>query len=76
MRTLLLATLLALPLAAAAAGGSSDTPNPVLAVIDQSFAHAADTVADAPLSDANKTSVSNVLKTKHDTVKNSINNIR
>ena len=47
-----------------------------LASTNTAFATAQAAVGDAPLSDGQQRTVSNVLKTKHDTVKNSINNIR
>jgi hypothetical protein len=44
--------------------------------IDAAFESALDAVDDAGLDDETVVQVSNVLKTKHDTAKNAINNIR
>ena len=44
--------------------------------IDAAFTTAEGAVKNSPLDDSTAATVSNVLKTKHDTVKNSINNIR
>jgi hypothetical protein len=48
----------------------------LIVVVDSVFAGAAELVTKLPGDRETKSSVSNVLKTKHDTVKNSINNIR
>ena len=48
----------------------------LLALNDRLFAQEQSFVAESTLPDSTKSSVSNVLKTKHDTVKNSINNVR
>ncbi len=44
--------------------------------VDAIFGTASEAVKEADLDPRTKGSVSNVLKTKHDTVKNSINNVR
>lgn len=47
-----------------------------LLAVDRAFDSALGAVTDTGLTDSQKASVSNVLKTRHDTVKNSIGNIR
>ncbi len=61
--------LLASPLVALA-------EHPALPAIDAGFAAAQDAVQHSGLDRETKSSISNVLKTRHDTVKNSIRNIR
>ncbi len=65
-------TLLSAVLLAAALPLASDA----LLAVDHAFDSALGAVADTGLSESQKSSVSNVLKTRHDTVKNSIGNIR
>jgi hypothetical protein len=67
------AFLVVLPLSGLAGDGVFDG---LLRTVDQAFADAQAEVRSSPLSDEQKSSVSNVLKTRHDTVKNSVGNIR
>lgn len=79
MRTHLLITGLVLLMPSSALAASSVPPSVIRqieAAIDAAFSSAQTAVNQAPIGDQQKSTVSNVLKTKHDTVKNSINNIR
>jgi hypothetical protein len=73
----LLSLLLLLQLVAPAPVLAATIPvDAILGTVDAAFAQAQDAVKDSPLDDSTKNSISNVLKTRHDTVKNSIGNIK
>lgn len=75
--TLLATVLLLLPSAALAAPANLDEIlDTVLVHVDAAFTTAQNGVEGSNLNEEDKNQISNVLKTRHDTVKNSINNIR
>ncbi len=81
MRTLnisiVFAVLLSSTPALAADGGSDNTTiDWLLAIVDKGFSNALNAVQSSPLDKDQQSTVSNVLKTKHDTMKNSVRNIR
>lgn len=70
------ALLLPCPMLAAGDQPSVSPDVAALAIVHTLFAAAQETVQGSSLDPAQKATVSNILKTRHDTVKNSINNIR
>ncbi len=73
----LIGTLTLVPSFAFAASLPAEGPiDRALTQVDTAFALSQRIVRQSDVSEDQKSSVSNVLKTKHDTVKNSINNIR
>ena len=79
--SLLTASLLLPSLAFAATDGGASTPkdkalDAAIIGVDTTFDAAQKLVNDSPFDEGTQASVSNVLKTRHDTVKNSINNVR
>ncbi len=77
-KNLILTGLVLLSPSSALAAGSvpSGAIAQILTAIDGAFASAQTAVRTSSLNEEQKSSVSNVLKTKHDTVKNSVGNIR
>ncbi len=53
-----------------------DVRDRLIDAIDDAFGKADDVTDQLPIDDGQKGTISNVLKTRHDTVKNSIGNIR